>query len=178
MSEVMGTTVAKSLPITYMSENQRNVTFVQNQKNLFRTSALLKIIRIKFRSRLYPWNLTLNAMRLLPGSRSIDVMEISTCWRNNGSEIQANLFCKLHYDGNDQLNRKQHTTWDFLVPIPCLLYKYVSTINHRNFAQKSAISEKCCQTPGFLPLGSPKPNPGGECFAPCLNWELSGLWFS
>ena len=109
-----------------MLQNRRNVTFIQNQENWFRTSAFLKIIRIKFWRRLYTLKLTLNAMRLILWSCYVDVMEISTFWQNSEAEIQRNRFCKSSSDGKEQLNWKQHTSWDFLVPIPCLLYESIN----------------------------------------------------
>ena len=48
-----------------------------NQENWFRTSCFVRIIRIKFWSCLYPWNLTLNAMRILLGCHWIDFIKIS-----------------------------------------------------------------------------------------------------
>jgi hypothetical protein len=146
----MGTAVAISVAIVCMSEDRRNVTFIQNQQNWFRTSVVLKFIRIKFRGRLYPRNLTLNAMRLLPWSCYIDFMEISTFWQNSGAEIQTNRFCKLSYDGNEQLNRKQHTPHEtFWCPSHASCMN-ISTIKHRECAQKSAVSEKSCQILRFL----------------------------
>ena len=48
-----------------------------NQENRFWTSCFVKIIRINVWSSLYPWQLTLNAMILLPWHHSIDFMK--TC---------------------------------------------------------------------------------------------------
>ena len=158
MSEVMGTILAKSPAIVFVSENRRNVTFIQNQENLFRTSAFLKIIRIKFWRRLYPWNLTLNAMRLLPWSCYVDFMEISTFWQNSEAEIQRNRFCKSSSDGKEQLNRKQHTLWDFLVPIPCLLYESINNKSSK-MCPKISCFWKILPIPRIPPFGQPETQP-------------------
>ena len=50
----------------------------KNQENWFENRDFWERIRIQFWRRLYPWNLTLNAMRLLTRSYSIDFMKIFT----------------------------------------------------------------------------------------------------
>ena len=63
----------------------------RNEDNWFQESWVLRIIRIKFWSHLNPWNLTLNAMRLLQRSHSIDFMKISGFqkWRQNISKTAS-----------------------------------------------------------------------------------------
>ena len=81
---------------------------------------------IKFWKRLYALKWTLSAMKLLMRSHSFDFWRSQHSDRNSGAEPQTNRFCKSSYDDKEQLNWKQHTSWDFLVPIACFLYEYIN----------------------------------------------------